>query len=410
MKILFTTVKLSSNLGYPSIVSAIVEMNKKYKDDLYIVRNCFSKKELELIKHYNLKYIDFPIFYKSNSITFIISLFIAILMKRKLSYNSKSKIILQLAELSSFDVVVDLAGIDFTDKFISKMPFKSIWNHRIWFLSKILNVAVIKYTTAIGPCEKFATKISLKTCSKFCDLFYLRDKQSFSVFNSLQIKTQSKIVPDTAFMMASDTKSKFSDTILSIRQQKKVVGLAVSYQHKNRTKNYNETLAQLVEYLENRDYYVLLIPNENNEGNQNADDRIVCKEILQMISDKNNVSILDVDNITPNQIKVVISCCDFIITSRYHTLIAALSTAKPTLALSWHHKYIEALLLFGLEDYVIETNNFNINNVISKFENMEENHQEIINKIILNLPSVQKEVINAFEYAREYITKKKDKQ
>lgn len=403
MKILFTTVKLSNNLGYPSIVSAIVEMNKKYKDDLYIVRNCFSERESELIKYYNLKYIDCPIFNKRNYINFLISLFIAIVMKGKLPLKTKRKIILQLAELSSFDAVIDLSGIDFTDKFSSKIPLKLILNHRIWFLFKILNIPVVKYTTAIGPCNKFDTKYSLKVCSKLCDLFYLRDKESLAIFNSLKLKTQSKLVPDTAFMMPSFIQSPFVDKILSIRQQKKIIGIAASHQHKKRTKDYNETLVKLINYLVKKNYYIVLIPNENNDENNSFDDRKVCKEIFQMLSDKYNVSILDVDNISPNQVKGVINCCDIIITSRYHSLIAALSTAKPALTLSWHHKYVEALKLFGLEKYVVETTDFTINNIISKFEDIEMNYQEIINKINANIPSIQKEVINAYEYARTYI-------
>ena len=57
-----------------------------------------------------------------------------------------------------------------------------------------------------------------------------------------------------------------------------------------------------------------------------------------------------------DMIKAIIGNCDYVISSRFHALIAALSQRIPALALGWTHKYLELMKEVGLEDNILELN------------------------------------------------------
>ena len=46
--------------------------------------------------------------------------------------------------------------------------------------------------------------------------------------------------------------------------------------------------------------------------------------------------------------------CDLMLGSRFHALIAALSSGVPSVAIGWAHKYPELLGVFGMERLVVD--------------------------------------------------------
>jgi len=406
MKILFTTVKLADNLGYPSIVSAIIEMNKKYGDDLYLLKKNVDEKEKRLIDYYRLRSVSYS--FNSSIFSFIINLTYALIHGNRENNRYEYRRFKELKDFSSFDAIIDLAGIDFTDKFLSRIPFRTLLHHRLWILAHFLKIPVIKYTCAIGPCTKLETRLSLKIYSKYCDLFYLRDPESLAIYNELRLITRTKYVPDTAFFMPVRADSyEYSYIMCKKKEGRKIVGMAASYQHKRRTKKYCEILSAVIQYLQEKQYIIILIPNELS-SNYDNDDRVVCREIFNLLPNNENVSVLDVDGLYPEQLKGVISACNYVITSRYHSLIAALSTCTPVIALSWHHRYRTALGLFELQDMVIEDNAFSVEGIINKFIELQEKEDLVRKRMMNRMGSVLDEVCAAYDYVHNYTKSSKE--
>jgi colanic acid/amylovoran biosynthesis protein len=50
---------------------------------------------------------------------------------------------------------------------------------------------------------------------------------------------------------------------------------------------------------------------------------------------------------------------DFVVGSRYHGIIAALSQMVPALVLGWSHKYFELMRDVGTEEYIADYKNLN---------------------------------------------------
>jgi coenzyme F420-reducing hydrogenase beta subunit len=63
---------------------------------------------------------------------------------------------------------------------------------------------------------------------------------------------------------------------------------------------------------------------------------------------------LVIDDLTASQLRAVISRCDCLVASRFHSMISALCVGVPPVVTAWSHKYREVMSEFGLESFVIE--------------------------------------------------------
>ena len=95
------------------------------------------------------------------------------------------------------------------------------------------------------------------------------------------------------------------------------------------------------------------------------DDRTICREIIGMLANSKNVYLLDAD-IDPRQAKWLIMHAHSAIVSRYHALVAALSSGTPVLALGWNDKYQDILTYYGAESYVIDARTGSVEDLYAK--------------------------------------------
>jgi colanic acid/amylovoran biosynthesis protein len=66
--------------------------------------------------------------------------------------------------------------------------------------------------------------------------------------------------------------------------------------------------------------------------------------------------------------KALIGRFEFLIGSRFHSLVFGLSQGIPALAISWSHKYRELFAQFEMEDYVQECQEIDADELVIKFE------------------------------------------
>ena len=74
-------------------------------------------------------------------------------------------------------------------------------------------------------------------------------------------------------------------------------------------------------------------------------------EVARELSLKFGLSVIELDD--PFKLKSVLSDYLFVVGSRYHALVAALSNSTPVIALGWSHKYDELLADFEVSEFII---------------------------------------------------------
>ncbi len=118
--------------------------------------------------------------------------------------------------------------------------------------------------------------------------------------------------------------------------------------------SYLKSRAALVESLLDRGWAVLLVPHTLRPSLHVPElcDHSVCLEVLARTRPDPWMGIVHED-LSASDLKSIIANADVHIGSRFHSVVAALSSGVPAVSLSWHHKYSDLMKTYGLGGYVI---------------------------------------------------------
>jgi len=379
--------RLSDNFGGPSLANATVELFLSlYPDSHFILlvpeqtykkdRMIESNYPFKILPFHPDKVLFFSIIKRITGITF--------------GSNSIKKTVTALYQA---DFIIDIWGIMFTDSlrsfsFISKLRegFRLV-------LGRVIKKPLIKFTSAMGPFNAKWNRIFAKYYfNNFVHAIFARDEVTKYQLNSIGIKTPVFMVPDTAFLLQS---TPINPTYLSeFLHASKVIGISVSYQVRNRFHIPEKYISLIISFIRHVIYHyqlnVLLIPNELEDGID--DDNIIAHEIESAVNiDK--CKMLDTSNLTASETKGMIDYCDFLVASRYHTVVAGLSMGIPTISIGWHHKYKEVLKLFNQSQWCFDIANVNLEILKTKFAKLYEEEDIIQKEIISYIPKVKQDII-----------------
>lgn len=124
-----------------------------------------------------------------------------------------------------------------------------------------------------------------------------------------------------------------------------------------------------------------------------------CKMIKNRFSDNNNV-ILIVDDMSCIEFDELIKKFDFLIGSRFHSIVHAYKNGIPCIAIGWATKYRELLETFKQEKYIFDVrNNIDANEINKSIDVMLNKYKEESNTILSILNEVQK--FNVFDVIGE---------
>jgi polysaccharide pyruvyl transferase WcaK-like protein len=128
--------------------------------------------------------------------------------------------------------------------------------------------------------------------------------------------------------------------------------------------------------LEKHDVDIVLQANEIDEGSLRKDDRYLCSLISALLN-RPDRCFMTRDSLTAEETKALIGRFEYLVSSRFHSLVFGFSQGVPGIAVSWSHKYRELLALFGMGSYVQECRDIDANGLITMFEQgWKERHQQ----------------------------------
>ena len=306
-----------------------------------------------------------------------------------------------IKQIKSADSVWDISeGDSFSDIY----GIKRFIQHSILKLTTInLEKELVIMPQTLGPFNRGLVKNIAKKILNKANYVFVRDEISKKVaLEELGVKREIQFIPDMAFYMKPDNKlniEKFVDNSKNIKVGINVSALLYSggYNGKNMFNlktDYKKLIDSLIEiFSEMSNTEVILIPHVMIKEFEVEDDFSVCNKIAEELSSKINVKIKTIDKYyREDEIKAIISGCDFFIGSRMHACIGAISTHVPTTPIAYSRKFIGIWEKIGLGYCVTDPREQDEKEIIERILKNFNNRNEIKEKLDVEIPLLKEQI------------------
>lgn len=253
--------------------------------------------------------------------------------------------------LSDVDFIIDVSGFALSSQFKIYRSFKYILNIT---LAKQFGIPIYLLSQSFGPFKyifplNFIIKYLLHNTLQYPRKIFAREEQSFnniSKFSKKNLFLHHDIVLTRANMLQKN--------VIGIKNCKKqlefssIDGVAVipnkmANTNKNNLVNiYCSAISSLP--LSTKVYLIV----------HSKDDLEICKNIKKKALNQRSIRIIDHD-FNSLEITNILKNFDFIIASRYHSIIHGYEVGVPAVIIGWAEKYHELANLFEQEEFIFDT-------------------------------------------------------
>lgn len=270
---------------------------------------------------------------------------------------------MEMAEIGPVDAVVDISGFGYSDVWGPHFSVRGMtWAAYCVARGK----PFICLPQAWGPFTNPDVARHTADICRRAKLVYARDRISLEHLQRVAPDRADDIAlaPDIAFRHQGALPEVGTAILSSLGvrlNERPIIALTPNMRIYHRTRGEGRTneyvrfMTEIGRYcLEKWHATLVLIPHEMTAADRpKVDDRFLCGLIeLSLATPERCVSLTE--NYSSDQMKSVISRLDMVIGSRFHSLVFALSSRVPTVAVGWAHKYSELMELFGLRGNVLE--------------------------------------------------------
>lgn len=244
------------------------------------------------------------------------------------------------------DIVLDLSGLAYSDKW-GKQP---ILNLR-YFVEKCKseNKKYILMPQAFGPFGTPELKEAMTAVLQSADLTFARDKDSFELLTQIGGSLKNVIqCPDITHLIKSDREfvKKRERNFFVMIPNARMLDKAGS----NWPSRYLDLMHEVVEkVLSTSDLELMLMVHSSN----NNQDKHLADQLMDRVKKDYPGRVEIQSDSDPLVLKSIISKAYFVVGSRFHGLVSALSSGTPTLGTSWQHKYARLFEEYEILDYLI---------------------------------------------------------
>ena len=296
--------------------------------------------------------------------------------------------------LSSSDIIIVCGG-----GFLGGKKLDSLMHVFQMHVDSKFNAPVYVMGTSIEPMKSKLVKKFTDNTLKEMDHIFAREKITYDYLKSFVDDEKLTLIPDMAFML-EDVKKEFS-VIKDLKKNcSKVYGITVrQWNFPNFVNpsllmnNYINSIKNCMQYeMEINNCSFVFIPQVIVDY---ASDEAVALKIKESLDEKYKDKFLVLnDDLSPVEIKSLISNCDYFIGTRMHSNIFATSMCIPTIAIAYEKKTNGIMHTIGLDDYIIEMNEITTEKLLSKIRKQEKNSDEIKELLEKRIISVRMEIID----------------
>lgn len=297
------------------------------------------------------------------------------------------------------DLVIGVGGGYLrTDRKLGSMYGLMLLLHPI-ALSGIFGRPTVLYSQSIGPFQRKIEKTMVKhVLNKDVELILLREDKSMQLSKSMGIRNAVRSI-DAGFLLQVNKQTNLRAEF-SIPTDKLLVGITVrKWLRPKEQIQYETAVAKTADYLINtKNAFIIFIPQVTTVF-QGDDDRIVSRKVYSKMRLKSDALVLEKDY-DSQIIKSLYNDLDFIIGTRFHSVIFSLTSYVPAIAIEYEYKTSGIMHDLGLDEWVINIEEVTEPRLIQKSDELISSKMKYKKHLRQVLPSYIKEAHLAIELTR----------
>jgi polysaccharide pyruvyl transferase WcaK-like protein len=241
-------------------------------------------------------------------------------------------------------------------------------------IAKLRGCKLFFVSVGAGPINGYLSRCFVKSALSWADFRSYRDLSSLEYLKGIGFRpTTDRVYPDLAFSLP--------ETVLPNNRKEKsgrpVVGLGLIayaglYSNEKPSietyRNYWQSLATLAAWLLDRGYDIRLLVGQL--GDPVLEFRQLLKERLSVYDTSR---IIDEPVASVGQLLSQLADTDLVVATRFHNVLFALLTNRPTISISFHHKFSSLMSAMGLSEYCLTINGLKADALIEKVCEIERN-------------------------------------
>lgn len=257
-------------------------------------------------------------------------------------------------------------------------------------LAQKIGKKVYVMPNSFGPFKGFLVKPLLKYTLKRCEIVCSRESASTKMLmDELYYKVET--YPDLGFFLEKDINNKNVEIINNIKRLKssgkKCVGITVRPYRFPKSSNpdgkyyqYINSFRKFIDWLSDNGYYVVLVEHTLSVCT-NESDGISIRDIIKGLDTKEYL-IVSNDDLNCRELKAIYAQCDFVVGTRFHSVIFSMSEEIPCVAITYGGNKGEGIMNdMGQSEAIIKIEDVSYENLLEKFRYINENRELIISKI-----------------------------
>jgi polysaccharide pyruvyl transferase WcaK-like protein len=246
---------------------------------------------------------------------------------------------LKLATAHEVDVLLDASGFSYGDYWgVDNLKRRLVDRLVRW---RRPGRKAIMLPQALGPFTSAESKKLFEQAVALLDHVFVRDQQSMKHVSAVTSARHVSLAPDFTGLLHPELDARYSELVgagFIIPNEKVVTG------HDEGLRNaYLDFLVQAVESAIDAGNRVHILVHEGEK------DARIARELNSRLSRPLNIADLP----STLQTKALIGQAKFVVGSRFHGVVSALTAGVPPLVVGWSHKYEELLSEYGIADFIV---------------------------------------------------------
>lgn len=278
-------------------------------------------------------------------------------------------------------------------------------------LALMLGKPLVLLPQTYGPFKSRTARAVARFILKRACLIYSRDQEGLKVVENLLGRRDPRVKfgYDMGFALASlPPTTEVRERLVGLRQRGNLVGFNVSgllcmggYRRNNTFGlkcDYPSLVRTVLDFLiEKRGCQVLLIPHVFGDREDSESDVPACRRIFAELSAKYEGRLHYLEgNFDQHEIKYVIGQCGFILGSRMHACIAALSQCVPAVGLAYSRKFAGVLDSVGGGSRLVDLRQMNEEQVLSAISEALRDKSLLRHELEERIPMIKESVLSLF--------------